>query len=114
MPREWTPRLHHRIVIPFVLIAVLTTATAAYVAVSVVSRTLQSRVETQILNASALVSQSDFALNPVILRSVKAITGADVVTYTGGGTILAATFDSHQRPRLVPSLLASDGTSPRL
>src|SRR5438132_12531299 len=108
MPREWTPRLHHRIVIPFVLIAVLTTATAAYVAVSVVSRTLQSRVETQILNASALVSQSDFALNSVILRSVKAIAGAEVVTYTRDGRVLATTVDPQQRPALIAALVASN------
>lgn len=108
------PRLHHRIVIPFVLVAILTTATAAYVAVSVVSRTLESRVETQILNASALVSQSDFALNAAILRSVKAIAGADVVTYTRGGAILAATFDPQQRPALISALVASDETSQRL
>ena len=54
-------------------------------AVSAISRTLQARVETQVLNTSAAVAQSDFALNASILRSVKAITGADIITYTLDG-----------------------------
>ena len=71
-------RLHHRIVIPFALVALATTSAAAFVAVSVTSQALESRVKSQVLNTATLVAQSDFALNPVILRSVKAITGADV------------------------------------
>lgn len=63
----------------------------AYVALLVTSRALRARVEAQILNAAALVSQSEFALNPTILASVKAIAGADVVTYTADGRVLAST-----------------------
>ena len=74
-------RLHHRIVIPFALVALVTTSAAAFVAVSVTSQALESRVKTQVLNTATLVGQSDFALNPAILRSVKAITGADVITF---------------------------------
>lgn len=97
-------RLHHRIVVPFVLVAILTTTAAALVSVSVMSRTLESRVQAQILNASALVSQSDFALNPAILRSVRTIAGADVVTYSRDGTILASTVDPERRRALVAAV----------
>src|SRR5712692_6237468 len=86
-------RLHHRIAIPFALVALLATAAAALVAVSAISRTLQARVETQVLNTSVVVGQSDFALNASILRSVKAITGADIITYTSAGSIVATTVD---------------------
>jgi signal transduction histidine kinase len=87
-------RLHHRIVIPFALIALLAMSSTAYVALTVASRALETRVETQILNAATLISQSEFALNPAILRSVKAIAGADVVTFNDEGTVLASTLDA--------------------
>lgn len=86
-------RLHHRIVIPFVLVALLTTSGAALLALLVVSRTFESRIQAQILNTSEVVSRGGFALNPGILRSVKAITGADVITFTDDGTVLASTVE---------------------
>ncbi len=76
---------------PFALIALVATSATAYVALLVTSRALRARVEAQILNAATLVSQSDFALNPAILGSVKAIAGADVITYTADGHVLAST-----------------------
>jgi signal transduction histidine kinase len=88
-------RLHHRIAIPFALVALLATSVAALVAVSAISRTLQARVETQVLNTSAVVGQSNFALNAAILRSVKAITGADIITYTADGGVIATTVEPH-------------------
>jgi signal transduction histidine kinase len=85
-------KLHHRIVVPFVFIALAATSATAYVALLVTSRALRARVEAQILNAAALVSQSEFALNATILGSVKAIAGADVVTYTADGRVLVSTL----------------------
>ena len=79
-------RLHHRIVIPFALVALAATASTAYVTLRVTGRLLQSRVEAQIISATSLLAQSDFALNRAILDSVKATAGADVVTYTTAGT----------------------------
>jgi signal transduction histidine kinase len=101
-------RLHHRIVIPFALIALIATSLTAYVALTVASRALETRVETQILNAAALISQSDFALNPAILRSVKAIAGADVITFDDSGTVLASTLDA-ARSRVVVAALGEAG-----
>jgi signal transduction histidine kinase len=86
-------RLQQRIAIPFGLVALLATAVAALVAVSAISRTLHARVEQQVLNTSMVISQSDFALNAAILHSVKAITGADIVTYTSAGSIVATTVE---------------------
>jgi signal transduction histidine kinase len=94
-------RLHHRIVIPFALVAMVTTSATAIVAVSMTSRALTSRVETQILNTATLVAQSNFALNPVILRSVKAITGADVVTFDAAAHVVASTVDPKSGERLL-------------
>ncbi len=101
-------RLHHRIVVPFVLVALITTSGAAYVALRVIARALESRVQAQILHASEVVSQSGFALNPTVLRSVKAITGADVITFTPDGAILATTIDEQPPPAWVNAVIASE------
>ena len=102
-------RLHHRIVIPFALIALLATSLTAYVALTVASQALETRVETQILNAAALISQSDFALNPAILQSVKAIASADVVTFNDSGTVLASTLDAEKSRAVVAAIGAAGG-----
>lgn len=102
-------RLHYKILIPFVLIALAATATTAYVALAVTARALQSRVDAQIVNAATLVGQNDFALNPAILRSVKAIAGADVVTYTTAGRILASTLEPGPGAAMVAAMAAAGG-----
>ena len=79
-------RLHHRIAIPFALLALLATSVAALVAVSAISRTLQTRVETQMLEHVGCRRAERLSLNAAILRSAKAIAGADIITYTSDGT----------------------------
>jgi signal transduction histidine kinase len=101
-------RLHHRIVIPFALVALATTSAAAFVAVSVTSQALESRVKTQVVNTATLVAQSDFALNPVILRSVKAITGADVITFDTVSQVVASTIEPAAGNRLVLAVTAPE------
>jgi len=80
-------------VLPFATAAVLATTVSAFVALSVTSQAMESRLEAQVANAASLVARSDFALNVAILRSVQAITGADVVTFSADGSILATTID---------------------
>src|SRR5687767_9964201 len=94
-------RLHHRIVMPFALVALVATASTAYVTLWVTERALQSRVEAQILSAAALLTQGDFGLSPAILNSVKAIAGADVVTYTTAGDVLASTLNQDESEAIV-------------
>ena len=86
-------RLHHRIVIPFALIAIVAMSFTAYVALTMTARAMETRVESQIRNAAMLIAQSDFALNATILGSVKAIASADVVTFTERGEVLASTLE---------------------
>jgi signal transduction histidine kinase len=88
-------RLHHRIVVPFVLLALLAISAAVQVSYVLVRRVLEHRVQSQVVSAAAVVSRSDFALNPAILRTVKDISHADVVTFGSDGTILATTVDGH-------------------
>jgi signal transduction histidine kinase len=105
-------RFHHRIVIPFALIALVAMSSTAYVALLVTSRVLERRVEAQIVNAAMLVSQSDFALNPAILRSVKAIASADVVTFDDRGRVLATTLDAAESRAIVAALGDTAGGAP--
>ncbi len=106
-------RLHHRILIPLALVALVATGLTAYVTLQVTERALEARVEAQILSAASLVTQSDFALNPVILQSVKELAAADVVTYTSAGTVLTSTLDASASARIVSSIRAAeqDGAS---
>ena len=103
-------RLHHRIAIPSALVALLATSAAALVAVSAIARTLEARVEQQVVSTSSVIGQSDFALNTTILRSVKAITGADIVTYTPAGGVVATTVE----PGSARDALVAAVTSPEV
>jgi signal transduction histidine kinase len=89
----WRLRLHHRIVIPFAVVALLATSASAFLALSVVSRAFESRLLNQILNTADVISRGGFAFNVGIIRSVKAITGADVVTFDETGDIVSTTID---------------------
>jgi signal transduction histidine kinase len=104
-------RLHQRIAIPFALVALVATSVAALSAVSAISQTLQSRVEKQVLSTLTVISQSDFALNAAILRSVKAITGADIITYTAAGTIVATTVEPGADSRPLIAAVTGSGVT---
>ena len=99
MARPW--RLQTRILIPFVLIALVSIVVTAYVALAVVSSALEARVISRIQDAATVMSQSEFALNPAILHNAGQIAGADILTYQDDGTVLASTTDPASRPELV-------------
>jgi signal transduction histidine kinase len=85
-------RLRTRIVLPFLLISLVATSAAAVVAVSAISTTLRARVQARALSIAQVISRSEFALNAVILATVKQITGADVIAFSRDGSVLATTF----------------------
>lgn len=87
-------RLHHRIVIPFAVVALLATSASAFLALSVVSREFESRLRSQVRSTADVVGFGGFVFNPLILRSVKAITGADVIAFDETGAVLSATVDA--------------------
>lgn len=89
----WRLRLHHRIVIPFAVVALVATSASAFLALTVISREFQSGVRTQLMNTADVITRTGFAFNPGILRSVKAITGADIITFEPGGAVVATTVD---------------------
>jgi signal transduction histidine kinase len=101
-----TGLLHHRIVIPFAVVAIVATLASALLVLTVVSRQFESRLQTQILNTSEVISRGGFALNPAILRSVKAITGADIITFDSSGSVVSTTVDP-ARADLIRSVMDS-------
>lgn len=98
-------RLHHRIVVPFAVVALVATSAAAVFAVAVVSQVFQARIETSISNTTEVLSRTGFVANATILRSVKAITGTDVMTFDAAGRVLASTLDD--RAELQAAVLRS-------
>ena len=93
-------RIQERIVIPFALVALATASIAAFAARTYFSRNLESRLVTQIESTAGVLGQSDFALNAVILRSARQLSGVDVVTYTSSGQVLATTLGVGAHTRL--------------
>ena len=91
-------RLQHRIVIPFAIVALVGTAGAAMVALSVTANALQSRLQTQLMSAAGVISRSDLALNPAILRNLQEVIAAHIITFDSGGQVVATTADD--RPHL--------------
>ena len=102
----WRLRLHHRIVIPFAVVAFAATAATAFLTLSLVSRAFETRILSQILNTSEVISRGGFAFNPAIIRSVKSITGAEVLTFDAAGTVVSTTIDS-SRSDLIRAVIGS-------
>jgi signal transduction histidine kinase len=87
-------RLQHRIVIPFAIVALVATAAAALVSLSVTSSALQSRLESRLVSAAAVISRGDFAVNPIILQNLQEVIDAHVVTFDGEGRVVVSTDES--------------------
>jgi signal transduction histidine kinase len=97
-------RLHHRIAIPFAIVAIVTMSGAALLAHTLFSATLEARVIDQVQNTARVLGQSSFALNPQILRSAREITGADIMTFSSNGDVLVTTVDGARQPLLAHSI----------
>lgn len=106
----WRLRLHHRLVLPFAVVALVATAASAFLTLSVVSRAFERRILTQILNTADVISRGGFAFNPAIIRSVRSITGAEVITFDEGGNVLSSTVDS-SRPELIRAVTGSSAVA---
>lgn len=98
-------RLHHRIVLPFALTALVATSGVAYAALTVADRVLRARAEARVVDVAEQLARSNFALNPAILRSVRDIAGVDVVSFTREGVVEVATVDPPAARRVARALL---------
>jgi signal transduction histidine kinase len=80
-------RIRDKITIPFILLAFAGIAVTALLSVNLISNVLEQRFERQLIIASELLTQANFARNPLILERVKAIIDADVLTFEGGEAV---------------------------
>jgi signal transduction histidine kinase len=102
-------RLHHRIVVPFVLVTLFTTTLAAVVALTVASGTLRGRERERLLGAAGVIAKSDLAINPAIVRSLRQLTGFDVITFSHTGEVLTTTFDQAGQADVIGRVKAGTG-----
>jgi signal transduction histidine kinase len=79
--------LHHRIVLPFAVVALVAMATVTFVAYRVTSTTVAAHIRQDIVDATVVVSRNGMALNPAILAAVKQVSGAEVVTFDRRGLL---------------------------
>jgi signal transduction histidine kinase len=107
-------KLQSKIVFPFSLLFVAATLITALVSISVMSRSLEYRVDAQLEQSSKLVARAGFALNPSILASLKTVIRADIVTYAQDGTVLATTLTPPTRDKVIPVVLSRDAPTAAL
>jgi len=93
-------RLQHRIVLAFVVVVLIATTGAAFVASSVTTRAMRTRMESQLAGAAGVLSRGGLALNSAVLQNARGIVGADVVTFDGNRHVVATTV-SPDRPRVI-------------
>ncbi|TAK17227.1 MAG: HAMP domain-containing histidine kinase, partial [Acidobacteria bacterium] len=92
--------LHHRIVLPFAIVAVIATAAVAWVAYDVTSTTVTSHIRTDLANTTSVASRRGMALNPAILVAIKQATGADLVAFDAQG-VVSTTLDQAGQTDLI-------------
>ena len=111
MPRPLRLRLQHRIAVALAAAVLLATTGAAFVASSVTSRAMQSRMETQLAGAAEVLGQGDLALNAAVLRNARGIVGADAVTFDAEGRVVATTIESERSEVMTAARRAADASS---
>jgi signal transduction histidine kinase len=80
-------RIRDKVTIPFIILVFAGIVVTARLSVDLVSDVLEQRFERQLIIVSELVTQVNFARNPLILERVKAIIDADVLTFEGNETV---------------------------
>jgi len=81
-----------KIVLPFTALFVATILVVAFLAARVTARTMDERIQAQMTDLTAVLSQAGFAGNPNVLRKVKTIVGGELATVDAGGAVLATTL----------------------
>jgi signal transduction histidine kinase len=85
-------RLQHRLVVPLVLVALVSTGAVTWVGVRATTAALQGRLEAQLRGSASAVTWRDFALSSPILQNLRAVIGADIVTFGPDQRVMASSF----------------------
>ena len=107
-----------KIVLPFTLLFVATLLAVALLAAWATARLVDARLQAQMSDLAAVLSQAGFASNPDVLGRVKTIVGGELATVDGRGALVATTLDGErahgfrERLRASAALPAPRGTHP--
>ena len=104
-------RIRDKLTIPFILLAFAGIAATALLSVNLITEVLEQRFERQLMASSELLSRDNFARNPSILDRVKAIIGADILTFEGGKAV-ASTLNVSNELEWVTLLERQDRAGP--
>jgi two-component system, NtrC family, sensor histidine kinase HydH len=85
-------RLQYRLVVPLILVALASTGAVTWVGVRATTSALQARLEAQLLGSASAVTWRDFALSAPILQNLRAVIGADIVTFGADRRVIASSF----------------------
>jgi nitrogen fixation/metabolism regulation signal transduction histidine kinase len=85
-------RILYRIVLPFTLLFVITTALSWLISAYFITRNLDNSLENQMAQVARIISRSSYVLNPAILRQVKEVVNAEIVLFDQDGRIVSGTF----------------------
>jgi signal transduction histidine kinase len=94
-------------VLPFVIVALVATAGAAFVALSVTSEALQARLQSQLVSAARVISRGDLALNPAILQNLHEAIDAHIVSFDEEGAVVATTMGDADQALLAAASAAA-------
>jgi len=86
-------RLHHRLALPFVAVAVVAAFGAALYSVTQVRWWVDAHQRQDADKAAALLQRADFATNPALVRLISDLIDVDVVTFTSRGEVLVSTME---------------------
>ncbi len=98
------PTIQLKIALPFTLLFAATSLVVALISSSLISRTLEERLQSQIEEVSEMISQAGFAMNPAILENLKAVVGAEIVTYRRDGEVIVSTLGGEGERALLDAI----------
>jgi signal transduction histidine kinase len=104
--------LKHRLVIPLILVALAATGAVTWVGVRATTSALQARLEAQLVASASAVTWRDFALSASILQNLRAVIGADIVSFAADGRVVASSFADSSNGVVAAARLALASASP--
>lgn len=105
-------RLHHRLALPFVAIAVVATAVATTYAVREARRWVNDRRLEDASGTASLLRRAEYATNPALLRVAADLTNVDVVTFREDGSLVASTFQAEVPSEVLERVLSAERPRP--
>jgi signal transduction histidine kinase len=103
-------RLHHQLALPFAAVAVAATVLATWVAVREVRQWLDQHRAADAATAAAVLSRTEYATNPALLRIAADLAGVEVVTLALDGRVIASSFED-EVPSTVMALVPERSVS---